>query len=65
MNSEKRLLTEKEVCQFLSVSRPFLARARSEGRPDGPPFIKCGRAVRYDIRDLERYLDANRKGGAN
>ena len=59
------LLTEAETCKFLGMSRPFLARARSEGRPDAPPFVKCGRAVRYDVRDLEAYLDANRHGGGS
>lgn len=65
MSDTKRLLTEAETCAYLGMSRPFLARARSEGRTDAPAFVKCGRAVRYDVRDLEKYIESNRKGGSN
>lgn len=28
---------------------------------DGPPFIKLGRSVFYDDRDLDAYIEANRR----
>lgn len=62
-NVPRRTLTEKEACQYLGVSRSFLAQARMEGnrknRTPGPPFLKLGRAVRYRIDDLDTWLEKN------
>lgn len=63
---EKRLLNEVEACQYLNVSRSFLAQARMDGdrysRTPGPPYIKAGKSVRYDVRDLDKWIAENRKG---
>ncbi len=63
MNSriQPRLLTEKETSIYICMSRSFLRQARMEGnretRTEAPPFIKIGRAVRYDREDLDKWLD--------
>ena len=58
------LLTEKEACKYLHVSRSFLAQSRSNGllknHTPAPPFIRVGGGVRYDIRDLEVWISENR-----
>ncbi len=65
------LLTEKDACRYLNCSRSFLANGRSRGDIPGhtptPPFIKVGRAVRYHIEDLNRWIADNRRqpGGLN
>lgn len=63
-----RLLTEKEACKYLSVSRPFLARGRAEGQREGhaptPPFVKAGRMIRYEVEALDAWIAAHRQGGA-
>ncbi|MCC6798186.1 MAG: helix-turn-helix domain-containing protein [Candidatus Hydrogenedentes bacterium] len=60
-----RLLTEKEACQYLNVSRSFLARSRMEGRREGrtpgPPYIKINTAIRYSFEDLSSWLKEHRQ----
>ena len=64
-HEDSRLLTEAQTCRYLQVSRSYLARARMEGprngRTPGPPFVKLGRAVRYDIADLDAWIQEHRR----
>jgi len=61
-----RLLTERAACEYLSVSRPFLAKGRAEGERAGhaptPPFIKAGRMIRYEIQALDAWIEEHRQG---
>lgn len=65
---KRRLLTDPEAATYLGVSISFLRQGRMEGRranrSPGPPFIKMGKSVRYDIQDLDGWLSANRRGVA-
>ena len=61
----KRLLTEAEAAQYISMSRSFLRKSRMDGNRDnrtsGPPYVRVtNRAIRYDIRDLDGWIEANR-----
>ena len=60
-STAKRALTEQETSEYIGMSRSFLRQSRMEGnrtnRTPAPPFIKIGRAVRYLIEDLDRWLD--------
>lgn len=60
-----RLLTDPEAATYLGVSLSFLRQGRMEGRREnrspGPPFIKMGKAIRYDLQDLDAWLSANRR----
>jgi hypothetical protein len=62
---EQRLLKEGDAAIFLGVSRIFLRRGRSEGqrqnRAAPPPFIRAGRMIRYDLTDLERWIETHRQ----
>jgi len=62
---KRRLLTDPEAATYLGVSLSFLRQGRMEGRranrSPGPPFIKLGKAIRYDIQDLDAWLAANRR----
>lgn len=53
----RRLLSEPETARYISMSRAFLRQSRMDGnrhgRTPGPPWVKLGRAVRYDIHDLD------------
>ena len=64
MEAPRRLLNERESCRYLAVSRSFLAKARMDGtlagRTPGPPFIRIGRAIRYDVTDLDAWLREHR-----
>lgn len=59
---QPRALTEQEACNYISMSRSFLAQSRMDGQRAGrtlaPPFIKIGRSVRYLREDLDRWLDS-------
>ena len=51
------LLTEKQVSERWNVSLNTLRFWRSTG--DGPPYVKLGRSVRYNVSALEKYLRRN------
>lgn len=65
------LVSEKKAAEFLGTSSATLRVLRCTGaKPGGmqvPPYYKLGRAVRYDLTDLEAYVQAHRvtpEGGA-
>lgn len=61
--AEKELevhLTEADLARQLQISEQGLRNNRHLGK--GIPYIKLGRAVRYRLSDVERYLAENRVG---
>lgn len=52
--NDLRLLTVKEACQFLKVSRSLLWKARKRGELRA---VYLGRAVRFRLSDLEAWLE--------
>lgn len=62
---KRRLLTDPEAAAYLGMSISFLRQGRMEGRranrSPGPPFIKIGKAIRYDLQDLDAWLAENRR----
>lgn len=54
------ILREPEAAVYLSLSRQWLRLKRTKGQHGGPPYIKAGRSVLYDVRDLDAWLQANR-----
>jgi hypothetical protein len=54
-----RKLPTREAAAVLGVSVSFLNKLRIQG--GGPVFIKIGRRVLYDPRDLEAWSDARRR----
>lgn len=58
--TELRLLTEGETAELLGMTVSFLQARRIRG--GGPPFIRVGsRTVRYDVRDLDRWIEKQRR----
>lgn len=55
------LVTEKSAARLYAVSTAALRRWRREGR--GPRWVRVGKCVRYRVRDLEQFLDANSREG--
>jgi hypothetical protein len=55
----ERYQTELQVAALLHVSRRTLQGWRWRG--GGPPFVRVGRAVRYDPVELRTWLDAQRR----
>ena len=58
----QRLRSEREAASFLGMSADFLRKDRQRAAPR-IAFIKIGRAVRYDVGDLVKYMSACRRGG--
>lgn len=60
-----RLISDRDTASYIGVSVDFLRKHRSEGnrqnRTIGPPFVKFGRSVRYDITDLDAWIEANKR----
>jgi predicted DNA-binding transcriptional regulator AlpA len=50
-----RLLTRAELAEWLSVTRQWLDTIAS--RPDAPPCVRLGRAIRYDQQAVKAWLD--------
>jgi predicted DNA-binding transcriptional regulator AlpA len=50
-----RLLTRAELAEWLGVTRQWLDAIAS--RPDAPPCVQLGRAIRYDRQAVKEWLD--------
>lgn len=55
MNEQYR--TEKEIAEFLQISRSTMNRLRMEG---GLPYYQVGRSVRFRMDEIEQWLTNNR-----
>lgn len=54
-----RLLTQKDLADYLNKSTAWCERARWAG--EGPRFIKLGRHVRYRADDVLAWIEENAK----
>lgn len=50
-----RLLTQKDLAEYLSKSTSWCERARWEG--NGPRFVRLGRHVRYRASDVLEWIE--------
>lgn len=55
MEISRNLLSEKEACALYLHSRTWFWGARERGIL---PFVKSGRKILYDRRDLDRYFES-------
>jgi excisionase family DNA binding protein len=55
----QRLMSVGAAAEYLGVSRATVERLVYRGEL---PILKIGRATRYDIDDLDRYIENNRAG---
>lgn len=53
-----KYLSAEETAEHIRMSPSWLAKSRLTG--EGPPFIKAGRAVLYDVEDVDLWM-AKRK----
>lgn len=56
-HGDERLLTEAAASRLLCLSNRTLQSWRSKRR--GPPFVRVGRAIRYDRQHLIEWMKAN------
>ncbi|WP_290952560.1 helix-turn-helix domain-containing protein [Hyphomonas sp.] len=57
--TERRYLSPTETARHLRLSASWLAKSRLTGK--GPPFIKAGRSVLYDLDDLDEWMTARKR----
>lgn len=55
---QRRLVTIQEASKFLSVSVSTLYGWDWQRRI---PFVKLGRSLRFDIGDLEKFIETNKR----
>jgi len=51
----QKLLTTKELAKYLGIAPYTLHQYRTKG--NGPRYIKLGRLVRYDIDDVQEWIN--------
>ena len=56
--SRRRLARTPETAKYIGNSKSFLDQGRVSGT--GPPYIKVGSNVIYDLDDVDTWLDQNR-----
>ncbi len=54
----KNLIDEKQAAQILNVAVQTMRNRRMQGRP--PKYVKLGRSIRYDVSDLDAYIEAQK-----
>ncbi len=52
------LMDTVQAARFLNISERTAANWRVRG--EGPAFLRVGRSVKYDPRDLEKFLSSRR-----
>jgi predicted DNA-binding transcriptional regulator AlpA len=52
------LINAKQTAQHLCITEGTLAKWRLTG--EGPKFLRVGRRIAYDPRDVQTWLDARR-----
>ena len=56
----KRILRTPEAAQYVGLSVSTLEKKRLNG--SGPPYLQLGgRAVGYDLADLDEWIDCHRR----
>ena len=59
MVTKAKLITPKEAALYLGLAPETLTTWRSTRRYP-LPFVKVGRYVRYDLADLDRFLESRK-----
>ena len=55
----ENLRNTKESANYLGISPRSLANSRSTGVGIVIPYIKIGGSVRYNLKDLDAYIEEN------
>lgn len=66
-DSRARIIKEEAAAKYIGMSVAFLRQSRMNSklanRTPGPVFIKVGRAILYNVTDLDAWLSAHRVEG--
>jgi hypothetical protein len=50
----KKFITEKDVSRDYSISTSWLQKRRKDC--DGPPFVRIGRKILYDVEAVDKWF---------
>ncbi|MFI3241190.1 MAG: helix-turn-helix domain-containing protein [Alphaproteobacteria bacterium] len=56
---QKKYINTKELSEYLGLAVSTLATFRSDDK--GPPYKKIGRLVRYNVDEVETWLEENQQ----
>jgi hypothetical protein len=56
-NGKRRWVRETEAARYLGLSKALLAKDRCRNHL-GIPFIRLGRAILYDLKALESWMES-------
>ena len=62
-SNQRRTLSTPEAANYIGLSKSTLSKRRVFG--GGPKYLKLGRRVVYDVRDLDAWLDASRRASTS
>lgn len=57
------LVNTSEAARLLALSASHLEKLRFFRDPNGPPYVRVGRAIRYRLLDLEAWAAAHGHAG--
>lgn len=57
-DATKKLIREAAAAAYIDSSPATLRKWRHQGR--GPGFVRFGRSIRYDVAELDRFIEAHR-----
>ena len=60
LSADETLLTVQDTARLLKVSATWVYEHIRPRAEDRLPFVKLGKYVRFDRRDLQSYIDAKR-----
>jgi hypothetical protein len=60
--AKQQITNEKDASVYIGMSVSFLRKSRMENPNPGPPFLRLGRAIRYRVADLDRWLEKRLQG---
>lgn len=60
---QRRILRTPDAASYVGLAASTLEKARLTGW--GPRYVKLGRIVGYDVQDLDRWLEARKRGSTS
>ena len=64
MNDAPRLLDPVSAAAYIGFEPKTLESWRYSPTPEAPPWIRIGRSIRYDRRDLDAWIEARKTAAA-
>ena len=55
----QKLLSSVEAADYLGIQPGTLAKWRCYHSDNMPPYVKCGRSIKYRLEDLEEFVNQN------